>query len=107
MQSRFDGVSRMYFDSAGTRASSVESVFFACSAGRIRFHCAKKGSRDTTRSFTTGRFGSGATLTVAEPSSSGRVLQASLGTPLMDMAQVPHIPTRQAQRNESDGSVLR
>src|SRR5690349_19996766 len=98
MQSRLAEVSRMYWEWADTRANSVALGFFACRPGRMRFHCAKKGSIETTRSFMTGRLGSDARSMRGESRSNGRVLQARRGTPLIAMAQVPHMPTRQAQR---------
>src|SRR5580704_9953249 len=104
MQSRLLSVSRAYGEVAGIRAGSLDSRSAECSAGLIFFHCSKNGSSDTTRSLITGRFGSGATVTVSEFNRPTCVLQASRGTELMYMAQVPHIPTRQAHRNDSDSS---
>src|SRR5260221_7992467 len=100
MQSRLVGVSFAYADVAGMRAGSGDSRVSEWSAGLIRFHCAKKGSSETTRSLMTGRCGSGPIVTVGDLSAPTRVLQASRGTALMYIAQVPHIPTRQAQRKD-------
>src|SRR4051794_30641115 len=99
MQSRLVGVWRAYDDVAGIRAGSGESRFAEWSAGLMRFHWAKNGSSETTRSLMTGRFGSGATLIAEDWSRLTCVLHARRGTPLMYIAHVPHIPTRQAHRN--------
>ena len=54
----------------------------------------------TTRSFTTGRPGSGATE-MRRPSWSTRILQASRLRPLMSMASEPHTPWAQERRKVS------
>src|SRR4051794_26796184 len=93
--------------SGGTIASSFESLFLGCNAGRTFFHFAKNGPRSTTRSFETGRVGNGSIVIVGAPRVSTRVWQASLGIQLIRIAHVPHMPTRHEQRNESDGSCSR
>jgi hypothetical protein len=100
---RLDAARGVASGSGGMMASSPEAE--PRSAGLILFHCLKKGSSETTRSWITGKFGKGARVTTAESSAEIRVLHARRGTRLIDIAQVPHIPTRQAQRNASEESV--
>src|SRR3954454_8404330 len=91
-------------ESGRTIASSLESLFLGCRAGRTFFHLAKNGPRSTTRSFETGRLASGSIVIASEFSVSTRVWQASRGIQLIRIAHVPHMPTRHEHRNESDGS---
>src|SRR4051795_2982678 len=101
MQSRFTWACLPKSLSGGTIAKSFESLFFGCRAGQTFFHLAKNGPRSTTRSFDTGKFASGSITIESVASVSPRVWHASRGIQLIRIAHVPHIPTRQEQRNES------
>src|SRR3954469_15066964 len=104
MQSRFTWACLPKSLSGGTIAKSFESLFFGCRAGRTFFHLAKNGPRSTTRSFETGRLASGSIVIASALRVSTRVWHASRGIQLIRIAQVPHIPTRQEQRNDRLGS---
>src|SRR6185295_13799000 len=90
-------------ESGLTIASSLESLSLGWSAGRTFFHFAKNGPRSTTRSFDTGRLASGSIVIASAFNVSTRVWHASRGIQLTRIAQVPHMPTRQEQRKDSDG----
>ena len=62
---------------------------------------AKKPSMSTTRSFITGRPGSGATVIRLPPSWSTRILQARRLRPLISIASDPQTPCAHDRRNVS------
>src|SRR5437867_13367202 len=95
MQSRLARIWRPNSEAGGMHARSLEWPDTGCSAGKTRFHCSKKGSRETMRSLRTGRVPSGPTTTVSARKVSMRVIHARRGIRLTDMAQLPHMPTRQ------------
>src|SRR3954452_11465826 len=73
--------------------------------GLTRGSFAMKSDRSTTRSRTTGKFARGSTVTGPGAEAERNVAQVSLGSPSTFMPQLPQMPIRHDQRNDSVVSI--